>query len=218
MHKLLNIKEEYVRDYGMHYNGAVWCDTRDSSFMLIREIEERPKGEIRIHFVNSKKEMDTKTTTKEEVNEHFKAVSLSDGYINLNGYCLYAERVIDGKYKKTTTMQNTAVTPLGTLYVRVNNKRVKRELDAYTCMKALRNIRYTFPEAVKLLREDRMFSVAITTNIALLKQPVKAGDDKIHAVYLGVYLGEVKDECIDFVDDKIKALVIEQLQENGYAA
>ncbi|MCW8826504.1 MAG: hypothetical protein OQK78_08775 [Gammaproteobacteria bacterium] len=217
MPRLLDIREDYVRDLNMHYTGSVWKDLTDSSFMLIMDVQEHRDG-VRIVYQDSKKDEQFKSCSMEELRERFKAISLEDGFINLNGYCLYAERTIDGKYKKTTTLNNTSVEPLGHTYIRVNNKRVKRNLDAYTCMKALKAMYYSFDDALRKIENGEMFSVAMSDRMAIVKQPVADDTDRAHVVYYDVYVGEIKDQQIQFVDEAVRGLVIEQLEEVGYAA
>lgn len=216
MHKLLDIQEEYARDLHLHYSQCVLYDSERNEFMLARDFEARDDNRVSLYYMDAKKNDQRRTYDLDEFNEHVKAVSLDDGYVNLNGYTLLTERTIDGKYKKTTAMNNTAVHPLGTAYAHVNNKRTKQRLDAYVCMKALKSKYYTLPEALKKL--DTMFSVALSPSIALVKQPVKEGDEPVHIVYYDVYLGEIVDGRIKFVAPELEQLVIDQIKELGYEA
>lgn len=215
MHKLLDIQEDSTRDLQMHYSGAILYDTDTTEYMLVHEFGGSPK-EVYLHYWNSKKERKEKSMPLKELCERVKAVCVYDGYVNLNGYCLFLERTIDGKYKKTTTTNNTSVEALGKLYIRVNNKRVKREIDAYTVLKAMKGKYYTFPEA--LYASEKMFSVAMSPALAIVKQPLPEDKYKLHVVYDKVYIGEVKDSKIEFANDLVKELVIEQLQEVKYEA
>lgn len=217
MHKLLDINEDYGRDIQLHYSQAVLYDKGRNEFMLLNQTEERGEGKVRLYYMDAKKTENTRTYTMEEIRENVKAVSLDDGYVNLNGYALLCERTIDGKYKKTTAMNNTSVQVLGTAYAHVHNKRVKRKLDAYICMKALKSRYYTLQEGLDKLQG--MFSVALSPSIALVKQPAeKPEDEKVHIVYYDVYVGEITDGVINFEDPEIQELVIDQIKELGYAA
>jgi len=114
-------------------------------------------------------------------------------------------------------MNNTSVQVLGTAYAHVNNKRVKRKLDAYICMKALKSKYYTLQEGLDKLQG--MFSVALSPSIALVKQPAeKPEEERVHIVYYDVYVGEITDGVIKFEDPEIQELVIDQIKELGYAA
>jgi len=218
MHQLLDIREDYARDVHMHYTGSVWLDKEDNEFMLIRDVEEARDKCIVLHYTNSKKEPHTKKVALSDLYGRFSAVQLQDGFINLNGYCLLTERIIDGKYKKVTTLNNTIVHPLGAAFSRVNEKRTKRELDSYVCMKALLNVYYSFDDALQKLRSGSMFSAALSSSIAMLKQPVKDGEDRVHLTYFDVYIGEVVDGQVKFEDESVRELVIDSLKELGYAA
>lgn len=213
MHKLLDIQEDSTRDMQMHYAGAILYDKETTEYMEAIEFGGSAR-EMVIAYRNSKKEHKTKTLPLDVFCERVKAVCVYDGYVNLNGYCLFLERTIDGKYKKTTTTSNTSVDPLGKTYIRVHNKRVKREIDAYTVLKAMKEQYYTFPEALEAIK--KMFSVAVTPAIALVKQPLPDNNEKVHVVYDKVYVGEVQDGNIKFDDDLVRELVIDQLREVHY--
>lgn len=217
MHKLLDINENYGKDIMMHYSGSVVYDRAREEYMLIDEVDWS-NGEdcIKIFYMDTHKATHTRTYSLKEINENIQAVSLMDGYVNLNGYCVHLERNIDGKFKKTTTLGNTQLVVLGTAYARINRKRTKSRLDAYICLKALKNRYYTFREAVKAI--DDMFSVALSPSIALVKQPVEEGKSPVHMVYHDLYLGELVDDEVKFVSAEVRELVIDQIKELGYAA
>lgn len=216
MHKLLDIQEEYARDMQLHYSQCVLYDTVRNEFMLVHDFEPRGDDEVRLYYYDAKKIGQKRTYSLSEISETVKAVSLDDGYVNLNGYTLLTERTIDGKYKKSTAMNNTGVQVLGTAYAHVHNKRVKLKLDAYVCMKALKSKYYTFNEGLKKL--ETMFSVALSPSIALVKQPVAEGEEPVHVVYYDVYVGELVDGQIKFESQEVQELVIDQIKELGYAA
>lgn len=215
MHKLLDITEDSTRDIQMHYAGAILYDKNTSEYMEALEFGGN-RGEMVISYRNSKKEHKTKTMSITDFCDTVKAVCVYDGYVNLNGYCLFLERTIDGKYKKTTTTGNTTVDPLGKTYIRAHNKRVKREVDAYTVLKAMKSTYYTFPEALKSLTNK--FSVAMSPSLALVKQPLPEDCYKVHVVYDKVYVGEVKAGVISYDSDLVRELVIDQLIEVKYEA
>lgn len=215
MHKLLNIQEDSTRDVQMHYAGAILYDTETTEYMLAREFGGHSDS-MCILYKNSKKESKEKTMPLDKFCERVKAVCVYDGYVNLNGYCLFLERSIDGKYKKTTTTNNTSVEPLGKTYIRVHNKRVKREIDAYTVLKAMKHVYYDFYAAIK--QSEIMFSVALSPLMAIVKQPLPDNAYKLHLVYDKAYVGEIEDGKVKFVSDLVEELVTEQLKEVGYAA
>lgn len=215
MHKLLNITEDSTRDIQMHYAGAILYDSKTSEYMNCLEFGGTVR-EMVISYKDSKKQNQTKTMAVEDFCERVKAVCVYDGYVNLNGYCLFLERTIDGKYKKTTTVNNTSAEPLGKTYIMANNKRVKREIDAYTVLKAMKQQYYTFPEA--LAASDKMFSVAMSPSLALVKQPLPDDEYKMHVVYDKVYVGEIEEGVIKFESDLIRELVMDQLKEVCYEA
>lgn len=215
MHKLLDIREDSTRDIQMHYAGAILYDTKTTEYMNALEFGGNPR-EMVISYKDSKKQYQTKTMSVETFCDRVKAVCVYDGYVNLNGYCLFLERTIDGKYKKTTTTNNTTVEPLGKTYIRINNKRVKREIDAYTVLKAMKEQYYTFPEALKAT--GKMFSVAMSPALAIVKQPLPEEDYKLHVVYDKVYVGEIQEGKIKFDSDLVRELVIDQLKEVQYEA
>lgn len=216
MHKLLDIQEDYARDLQLHYGQCVLYDKEHNEFMLLREVEDHGDDEVRLFYMDAKKNDRRKTYHLDEISDNVKAVSLADGYVNLNGYALLTERTIDGKYKKSTAMNNTSVQVLGAAYAQVYGKRVKRRLDAYVCMKAIKSKYYTYQEALKKL--DTMFSVAMSPSLALVKQPVEEGECPVHIAYYDVYVGEITDTGIKFVSPDIEELVIDQLKELGYEA
>lgn len=215
MHKLLDIQEDSVRDVQMHYAGAILYDKETTEYMLVQEFGGNERS-MALMYLNSKKERKDKCMPIAEFCERVKAVCVYDGYVNLNGYCLFLERTIDGKYKKTTTVNNTTVDPLGKSYIRIHNKRVKREIDAYTVLKAMKGVYYTFPEALKA--SDNMFSVAMSPALAMVRQPLPDDTYKVHVVYDKVYVGEVRDGEIQFDSALVRELVLDQLKEVKYEA
>lgn len=212
--RLLDIKEDSARDLSMHYSGAILYDEKTSTYMAVQEIEGNNER-VKVYFKDSRKVDQRLDVAMKYVCENIKAVDLADGFVNLNGYALYLEREIERRYKKVTTTGNTMIEPLGKAYISVNKKKVKRQIDAYTVLKAMQSRYYGFNEAVS--RTQSMFSVAMTPQLALVKQPVTEGPEPIHVVYNTVYIGRIDGENISFESQELRELVLDQLKEVGYA-